>query len=489
MKRINKVFAIFIILNIVYSQTALLCASEIKQETVELNIDEVSLLAIKNNFDIQIYNLDKNISEKELLKARAIYDTEIDASYKYNRDKLKKSTTILGSDATTTEQSIDITKKLPTGTVLSLGMAHQKETSDSSFATLGSYHESEASISVTQPLAKNALGIIDRNDIKITMLDIENTGYTSLNKIEDELGAAQKAYWNLLLAQKKLDLTKEMLESAKSLYETNKKNFEIGLVEPPEFYAVDANLKERQKDLLIAEDVLNAASNQIRFKLNLKNNLYIVPKDDFSNTPIVYGFEEVMQHALNNRRDYAADKNSIKAKDLYVAMKKNSMWPQIDLVGTLKRNGLDKDFTESIEEIGSKDYPEYTVEIKFSFPFENRSARAERSQKELEKAKALVNLKKTECLILVQAHDAFIHAKSTHDSAVLLEQVAELQHKKFLGEEDRFKKGRSDTDRLIRYQQDYLNSKLSYLESLYKHKSALIDLDLIMDTLLEEELL
>lgn len=485
MKLTRLAFIIIISMVCLQAPTPNLSAEE--QRILELDINRVSRLALNNNFDIQLYRLDKSISEKELLKAQAVYDTELDASYHYDEDRLKRSSIILGKKETAVTQDLSLSKKLPTGTVLSLGASHQREATDSSFASLNPYHESEASISITQPLAKNVLGILDRNIIKITRLDIENTAYTSMDKIEQELAEAQKAYWSLLLANQQLDLTKEILDSANDLYQANSKNFDIGLVEPPEFYAVEANLKEKQKDVLLAENGLNSALNLIRFKLNLEKEIMVKPQDSFGDEPITADFDDIIRQALGARRDYRAAKNTVKAMDLYIEMKKNSLWPQIDLTGTLKKNGLDKKFRKSITEISSEDYPEYTVGVNFRFPLENSAARAEYSQKELEKAKALVNLKKLECLILVQTHDAFIHAKSIYGSVGLLKQVMELQHKKYIGEEDRFKKGRSDTDRLIRYQNDYFNAKSAYLKSLYEYQAALIDLRMAMNRLLQEE--
>jgi len=485
--RKNRVFLIFLLINFILCRMYIPFIYAGEQKLLQLDINEVIRLALKSNFDIQIYRLDNSISEKELLKAQDVYDTEIDASFEYDDNRLNRSSTISGSRITSMTQDFSLTKQLPTGTTLSLGASHAREASDSSFSAFGAYHESEANVSITQALSKNALGVIDRNEVKITKLDVENTAYTSIDKIEKELADTQKAYWNLLLANKQLNLTEELLESARSLYATNKKRFDIGLVEEPEFYAVSANLKEKEKNVLLADDNINAALNLIRLKLGLGKDVFIVPKDDFDCEEIGSVFEDVIRVALTKRRDYAAAKNDVKAANLYVEMKKSSRWPQIDLKGTLKKNGLDQKFEKSVNEIISQDYPEYTVEVIFSFSLENSSARAEYSQKELEKVKALVSLKKTECLILVEAHDAFVHAQTAYNSSKLLREAASFEHKKFLGEKDRFEKGRSDTDRLIRYQDDYLGAQLRYHRSLYGYKAALIDLRVAMNILLEEK--
>jgi len=482
----KRIYRILLIIAMATSGLQTPAAQTEERDVLHLNVAEVRRLALENNFDIQVYRLDKEISEKELLKAVSVYDTELDTSYEYDEDKLKRSSTISGSRVTTVAQEASLTKQLPTGTTLSLGIAHKREASDSSFSSLRAYHESEASASITQPFGKNAWGVIDRNDVEITKLDIQNTHYTSMDKIEQELATTQKAYWNLLLAHRQLDVTEELLESAGRLYENSKKRFDIGLTEPPEFYAIDANLKEKQKDVLLARDNVNTATNLMILKLGLDKETRITPKDDFVCKDMAVSFEDLLRIALRNRRDYALAKNNVKINALYIEMKKNEMWPQIDLKGTLKKNGLSEEFSTSMQEIHSENYPEYAVEVEFSFPLENSSARAEYSQKELQKVKTLVELKKAECLVLVEAHDAFIHARSVYESVKLLEEAAGLQRKKYAGEEDRFNKGRSDTDRLIRYQNDYLGAQLKHLRSLYDYKAALIDLEVATNTLLGE---
>ena len=455
------------------------------QEKIELDISQVTDLAMESNFDIQIYKLDQSISEKELLKVQSIYDTELDASYEYDENKLASASTFAGNRTTTVSEGGSLSKRLPTGTILSAGVEHSRQSTDSTYSSINPYNESEASLSITQPLARNFLGIIDRNTVKITGLDVENTGYTSLDKIEKELADSQKAYWRLLLAYKDLQLTEDLLANTKTLFAANKNKFDMGIVEAPEFYGVEADLNLKESNVLLANDYLNSSLNNLKLKLNLAKNAVVIPKDDFDCQELKATFENVITTALSSRRDYKSAKNNVKKMDLYVQMKKNSLWPQIDLKGSFKKNGLDQRFEDSIKEITSGDQPEYIVEVIFSFPLENSHARAEYSQKELEKARALVELKKIECLIFVQVNDAFFHANRMYDSVKLLRLASDFEHKKYLGEEDRFNKGRSDTDRLLRYQNDYLGAEVRYLRSMYSYKEAVIDLNVAMNNLLK----
>lgn len=461
-------------------------AQEASKTILKLSISELSKLAIENNFDIQIYKLDKSISEKDILKAEAVYDTDLDFNYDYTEDKLNRSSVIFGKRVTTVSQNAGITKQIPSGTVLSLGISHAREVNNSAFSTTNPVHESEIGLSIIQPIAKNAWGILDRYNIKITELDIENTSYTSIDKIENELADTQKAYWDLVFREQQLLVTKDIHRIARELYEQNTRNFDLGLVEAPEFCSTEANLKEKEQEVVLSEDLINRAINKIRLKLALEKDVKIITTDNFTSEKLELSFEELFRTALETRRDYRTAKNDVKKLNLEIEMKKNSLLPQIDIVASLKRNGVDKKFINSVREISSEEFPEYSAGVVFSMPLELSAETADHTQKVLEKAKALINLKKTECEIFVNVHDAYIHLISTYDSAGLLKDAMELQKKKYEGEADRFRKGRSDTDRFIRYQDDYLRARLVYLKILYEYEVAIIDLNLVMNRLFNE---
>ena len=487
MGKIAKVLQRIIAISVASIMFISMCpVAQAEENTILLDAKETAKIALENNFDIQIYRLDKLIGEDELLSSRAVYDTELSGSYEYTQDRLARTSTLAGSSITTVDQDITLKKKLPTGTVLSLGASHAREYTDSAFATLNPYHESTASASVTQPLLKDFLGIQTRNTIKLAMLDKDNVAYTSTEKIEREIAQAQKAYWRLVLAYHEFGLRDQVLSSAKRLYEVTAKNFELGIVEKAEFFAIEANLKERQRDLVLAKNTLDACVNDLGFRLNLPKDINIISKDEPEIIDCNFDFNKRLAAALANRQDYKVAKNEVKSKNLTVAMRRDSLWPQIDLVASLEKNGIDSSFTRSVNEITSMGSPKYEIGVAVSFSLENTQERAEFSQAKLKKVQALLNLKKTECALFIQVNDAVNYAEATKSAAKYQQEATKLQESKYKAEKDRFNKGRSDIDRLIRYQQDYLTSEVAYLNSIYHYNEAMIDLKVTTAELLNE---
>lgn len=196
-------------------------------------------------------------------------------------------------------------------------------------------------------------------------------------------------------------------------------------------------------------------------------------------------FLECLKRAFENRRDYGRARDEIKAKNINFNMKKNQRWPQLDLEGSLKLNGVDAVYKDAAARAFTHENPEYYAKATFSFPFEDRSSRSAYNKAKYEKAKALLELKKAEKTIVTEVDDLVRRARVYKARAEKAMRIEELQRKKLEEEKRQFGYGRSDSDRIIRFQEDYLNSKMSALSALNECRYSTIDLYLTEDTFLK----
>lgn len=474
-------------MNLVFSEDEQNDSVEASAPVFSLSLDEVSKLALENNFDIQLAKFDAQIKGTDLEKEQAIFDTLINGEIKYRDSQLKSASSFAGSKSLTSNYNLGATKKTSTGTTLSADFDNERSWTDSSFATTNPAHESKVTLGITQELGKNFFGIKDRNTIEIIKLDIENAGYTSLDKIETDLATVQKAYFRLVLAKESLSIKKDMLAKAERLYELHKEKIKDGLSEMPELLAADANLRQRQSDVLIAENELEFSINYLKYLLNLnEDSPDILPTDSFSIEKENTNLETTLQNAFVYRRDYTIAKNEVKSKNLNLVMKENDIWPEINLEASLAKNGIESSFSKAIDSISEEDNPEYYVGLRFSMPIENRLARSQLDRAKLEKAKAIVDMKKIERLILTQLVDAVRNSNIFKKRAHIQKDIAAIQENKLNEEEKRFRYGRSNTDTIIRFQDDLLNARLLASQAAYDYHMSLIELELTENILLDK---
>ncbi len=482
---------IFVLAFLIYSSCGFVLAQDQNQDgdILRLSIDDVSALALYNNLDIQIVRYDAYAKRTDLLGAESIFDTILSAKITYEDDQLKPASTIPGTKSLSAEYGIGLSKLMPTGTTLNLEVNDERNWSNSPFVSTNPYHDTSLGFSIKQSLGKNFFGRIDRGNIKVTKLEIKASDFASLDKIEGFLASVQEAYWNLVLRKEELKIKKEMLERAKRLRSIYRDKFSIGLVEDPEIFAVEVLVLKREADLLTSYDLVNFAKDDLLLEINADEESFqmaIDVEDELSFAPERQDFLESLKEAIGNRRDYEEARLKLEAKKINLEMKKNNLWPQIDLDASFKRNGLDNNFTTAYRNILDEDNPKVFFGLTFKLPLENRQAKAGFRLAEINKAKQIVALKKVEKKIVSSVHTKVREVNLAIGKVITKKRVLKLEKKKLAAENLRFSFGRSNSDILIRYQEDLLLAKLEILNSIFDYKTALIDLERETNVLLDK---
>jgi len=452
----------------------------------ELNLRDVSDLALTNNLDIQMVKLDLYIRRNDLDIALSLFDTFFSLYANYSDDEKEVPNVFSGTSTKVRNSGVDITKRFLTGTEASFGLSNMRNDSNSLFFTENPFHEMTASVSLKQSLGRNFFGLKDRADIKITKLDIENSEFTTLDEIELELSGVQKAYWRLILAYEELEIRQDMLDEAKRLHDIYKRNFEIGLIEEPDLLATQANVKVRENEVAIAELELIKAQNDLLLLLSEENfEITIKPKDSLDTTSHYQDMYEALSAAVSNRRDYKQAKNFLKMSEIDVVVKKNSLWPQIDIEASYRRNGIDAYYKTAWQDIRKENQDEIYVGVTITSSFERKKEKAELTQKKLEEQKAILLLKQIEQTVFRQINNQVTEANTLANEVTTSKEIVSLQEQKLKAESKRLRYGRSSADIIIRYQEDVLNSRLSLVRSLFNYHLSLIDLELTKNSLLD----
>jgi len=452
-----------------------------------LTLAQASRLALINNFEIQLAKYDTWIARTQDEQAQSIYDTIIEAEVSYRKNKAAQTSTLAGSKTLDNNYNIGLEKKFPTGTTVGVDFTNNRNWSDSSFATLNPSHDSALGITLEQSLGKNFFGLQDRGNIKITQKDMAHAQFISFEKIEAALAAVQTAYWDLVLQRELLKIEQRMVTHAKELLNINIEKIQDGLVEPPDVIAAESNYKKRINQKLLAQNQLQLKENVLRLMLNIEDrDMDIVPQEAMDMKLLTPVLEQTLQKAFDNRQDYKKALNKIESNDIALSIKKNNLWPEINLEASLTRNGIDDHFNQAISKISEEDNPNIYTGIDFSMPLENRKARSQLKAAELQKARSLVALKFLERQITIEIIDQVKSCAVLKQVAANAVNVAELETDKLAAEEKRFKYGRSNTDTLIRFQDDMTQALGDAAQAKFNYYAARIELERRQGSLLKK---
>jgi len=455
-------------------------------DIIYLSLKEALELALINNFDVQFALYDRLIKDADIDEAKSVYDTVLKLNADYTYDRKEQASSLFGTSSHTGQAGMKLTKKLITGTDVSIDFQNIRESSDSAFSTLNPSYESYTEIKFTQPLLRNFFGMNDWADVKIARIDVRNFSLETLDKIETNLADVEEAYWDLVLSVELVDVEKEMYEKAKEFYEISRKKKKLGTSEITDLLAAEANMATRKTELIIEENTLKTAMNKLRLLINYPNATGILPISTIGITGANVTLLESLKISFEKRRDYKRAKNEIKAKRIKFNMKRNDRWPQLDFEGSLKLNGIERKVKDSMADAFTRENPEYNARVTFSIPLENRSERSAYNKAKHEKAKALLNLKKMEKVILADIDDAVRDVNVNKIKAEERLKIESLQKRKLEEELKQFGFGRSDSDRVIRFQEDLLRAKRLALNALKDYKDSLIELYLKEGIFLEK---
>ncbi|MEW5894643.1 MAG: TolC family protein [Candidatus Omnitrophota bacterium] len=480
----KKRFLILIIWIVLFSP-CVFAQEDISTRTVSLQ--EITDLALQNNFDIQLTKYDILISRFNVDIAESIYDTMLDAEASYSDDQSANNSTLLSDRTTTKEIKAGLSKIFPTGTEVSLDQTVQRVWSKDGFVTLNPAYDSTTALTVEQDLGRDFFGRQSRASVKIAVKDVQNTDLLSLLEIETTLAEVQKNYWNLVYLYEALTIRREILEQAKRLYDLDQERVQHGLVEVPQLFGSQANYQTRQAEMVLAQSALNTGMNLLKLSVNIEEDPVIITPADktFQMPEHQVSLLDSMKKALEHRRDYLQALNEIERRDLLLEFARNNEWPEINLSGSFALNGIGSDFNDSINRISDENNPEFFASLAFSLPLENTEARAGKKQAELQKASALLNVKYLERKIAVQIKNQVTTTDAAFERLRYLREAAELQQKKALEQERIFRQGRSDSDTVIRFQEDALLARISVIRAFYDYYSALVELKRLEGTLLE----
>jgi outer membrane protein TolC len=453
---------------------------------VELSLRDCVGYAAANSFEVKMAKLDFYIAETENMYAESVYDTILFGGTSYEEDKRQQLYVIYPDDSQRNVYYGGVSKKLPTGTEISAQIKDTRTWARTDFAAKNPTHNFEFTFEATQPVGNNSFGYVDRKRISITRLAVDNAGLESRDAISGFMTSVEKSYWRFVYTAEVRDAYKEMLDRAVALNDATEKNYDLGLAEKVDLYATQANVSRREAEVKVRSSAYRAATEDLKMLLNMPEDKPIKAGTVLAEDEDVMSISECLKTAFEKRRDYLVDKTDVEIRGIDLNIKRNLLWPEIDLVATMAFNGLEPGLERAFDKATGTDNRYYYAGVEFSLPLENRAARSEYTKSKREKEKALLELKRTERQIITEVGNAYDLVETYLRSLSDIRKAVELQREKLREEEKRFKYGRSNTKNLIDYQRDLLQSELELIKYLYDYRVAVAELERTMDIVLDK---
>ena len=456
---------------------------------LELSVEQAVMLALGNNRDLRVRNLDPVIAGTFERIERGRFDPELFADLEYSEERSQETARSTGTEFSVegSDHSIvaGLRQELPTGTAIEAAVSQERSISnrapEQQTARLG--------LSVTQSLLRGFGPAVNLAEVRQAELDTASSRYELRGFTESLLADAEIAYWNFVLAREEIAIFERSLAVAEQQRDAIELRIEVGILPPIEAAAARAEVALRRQALIDARSLLEERRLRLLRLVSfgsgdpLGRRLVAVSDPRLEPEPVA-DLPEHLRLAEQMRPDLNEARLRLARNRLETVVTRNGLLPRLELFIALGRSGFADTFTDSFRELDGNAY-DLTGGIRLSHFLGNRSAegrdlaaRASRSQA----AEAVGNLRQ---LVRLDVHLAANEVDRAGKQIAATRATRALQEETVQAEMERFEVGASTALLVAQAQRDLLASSIAEIEAIVHYRIGLVQLYLAEGSLLE----
>jgi len=493
---------------------------------IQLSMKEVTKLALQNNLDIAIQDTQEAVSQQRIMQTYGDYDPKLTGTAGVNSQKtavtnLTNTSTVGFNKNDVAQWNFTFTQSVKTGGNFQVNWNSGRTDNNSTTASFNPQYSASARVSFTQPLLKNLRIDTTRANIKLYNLDLKNTDSQFKQKVTETISNIQTQYWSLVSAIRDYDIKRQSMRLAQISLRDNRKKVEVGTLAPIDVIDSEADMAQREVDLIASEETVLNQENALRALISSNRNSeiwnqVIVPTDKPDFVEYKVDVDSAFATALKNRPEMEQSDISLRKDDINKNMLLNNRRWQFDLTGqfgsqgTAGPQGCQTNFltgqcitdlqghplpstpTALVGGIGNayktiftEGYSNWSVQFQFTIPLRNRSMDAQIAQQDISKRQDLMNRKKTEQGILMDIRNAVQSLETRRNQVKAASESTRLSEERLQGEEKRLDAGLSQVYLVLQRQDQLAAAQAAELNAQINYKRAIITLQKTMYTLID----
>jgi len=488
-------------------------AAEKNGTALLMSLKDVTKLALQNNLNIAISDTNEELYELRVRQAFGPYDPVF--SFTVGAQNSRSPNTNLATAANTTYNEVgsarwnaSYSQSFRTGGTFSAYINSNRQQTNQAFALFSPQYNTSAAVQFTQPLLRNFRIDQNRATIKLANLDLKLNDSAFKQNVVTTIANIQTLYWNLVGAIRNYEINRESVRLAQISLRDNRKKVEIGTLAPISITEAQAELANREVDLISSDETIINAENSLRNLISSDRTAeiwqqVIVPTDKPEFREYKVDLQQAIDTALTNRPELEQLDLRMQENDITYAVYKSQRRWQVDLVGQFGSVGVAGPQTfgpngeptippaliggpwHSYDVLFTQGYINWFAGFNIQIPLRNTALDSQLGQIKVQNRQVMMNRRVTEQQIQTDVRNA-VQAIETNKKRVDTARIArELAQEQLVGEEKRFQAGLSENFRVLDRQRGLSQAQGVELQSLISYQQSIIALQRTMYTLLE----
>ena len=290
---------------------------------------------------------------------------------------------------------VQYTQNWSTGLSATFTYASTHNKLNSNSYNLNPFYNGDLDLVVTQNLLNGFGPAVNGRNIRVQKNNLKATDLQFKQQVITTVTAALNLYWDLVGFDQDLKARQEEVATADQLLKNNQDQVRIGTLAEIEVTRAQSQLYAARQDLVISqtnmlqqETVLKNALSRTGIATSDLADVHIIPLDVITipakdDLPPV---NDLVADALKNRLEVEQARINLDSNKLNLVGIKNSLKPTLQVFAELTNNGLSGvgdvpgfsgGYGLLLEQIFTRDFPNYSAGISLNIPLRNRAAQAE----------------------------------------------------------------------------------------------------------------
>jgi outer membrane protein len=375
---------------------------------------------------------------------------------------------------------------------------------------------SSASLSVSfqHNLLRGFGQAVNGRNITVSKINLKTSDLNFKTQVIGTVVQVLNLYYGLVASYEDVKAKRSALEAAQAFREDNKKRVEFGDLAPLEVTRAESQVAASERDLLLSETDLQQQEVQLKNLLSRTGSadpvlavVQIVPVDRIvvPATDDLPPLQELVQKALANRSDLAAEKAGITASEISAVGTRNGVLPSLQAFGTESQAGLsgtpmrlapgqrgqtaDPYFvggvSNALGQIFRRNFPTERIGAFFVAPIGNNQAQADFGIDQLQLRQTQLTTQRDLNQVGVDVANnvvALRQARARYDAAVKNRILEQELHD---AEQKKYALGASTPYNVIQQQRDLVAAQSTEISALVAYSTARVALDQTLGATLE----
>ncbi|UCG58993.1 MAG: TolC family protein, partial [Phycisphaerales bacterium] len=455
-------------------------ANDVTPDQLELTLEQCRAMALQNNLELKVQLISPAIAAESVSIEEARFETAFrsNVSYVKSNTPVPYTLDIAGSRVDYFQANLGVDVPLRTGTTVTFNVADQRTETDSAWSTFNPSYGSDLSVSISQPLLRNAGKRVNTYGIRIAEYERQITDARTKLEVIRVIAALDRVYWRLYAARRELEVRKQQYDLAQTQLEQARRFVNEGERAYVEVVRAEAGVAQQLEAIILAENSLRDRERELKrvlskAGLDMQSATVLIPGTE----PDPVRYEPNRAHLVKLATDSRMEMLELQlqiAEDMStIGYARNQMLPLVTLDYTYNINGLGATRSDAFDLLFTNEFADHRLGLQLLVPLGNEAAKSRLLQAFYQRRQRLATRENRRAMIEFEVLNAVDQVEANWQRILASRQRAILDGRLFEAEKRQYALGMRTTTEVLQAQTTFADAQSAEILALTEYQIAL----------------